>query len=241
MPLPLLRSLAAGFVDLVYPRACLACETPVTDGSLCDNCRHGLLDDPHAKCPRCASTIGPNLPAANECSKCRGQSFAFDRVIRLGPYEGIRREIILKLKHSQYENLTEVVGELWAEYARPRLSEERIAAVVPVPLHWRRRWQRGYNQADVLAEAWAKTIDVPLQSRCLRRVRRTEMQTLLTATARRDNVRGAFQARTNPNLNGKTILLVDDVMTTGATASEAAKALKQAGVNRVVVAVLGHG
>lgn len=241
MPLPLLCDLAAGFVDLLYPRACLACESPIVEGSLCDACRFGLLDDSHPTCSRCASTIGPNLPAAEDCPKCRGQSFGFDRVIRAGPYEGIRREVILKLKHSQFENLTEVVGELWSHNASPALRGERIEAVVPVPLHWRRKWQRGYNQSEVLAEAWANTLDVPFQSRWLKRVRRTEMQSRLTPTARRDNVRGAFRARANPNLKGKTVLLVDDVMTTGATVSEAAKALKLAGVNRVIVAALGHG
>jgi ComF family protein len=159
----------------------------------------------------------------------------------LGTYESARREIILKLKHSQNQGLAEVVGELWTSHAVETVRGCGITTVVPVPLHWRRRWSRGFNQSEVLAEAWAKTLHVPLAGRWLRRVRSTAMQTSLTPTARHENVRGAFRARPDPQFRGSVVLLIDDVLTTGATASEAAKALKRAGADRVVVAVLGHG
>src|SRR5439155_26567449 len=103
-----------------------------------------------------------------------------------------------------------------------------------------RRWQRGYNQAAVLARALASGLQIPCDERRLRRVRATPLQTAVAPSARRDNVRGAFRAAADPRLRGQTVLLVDDVLTTGSTASEAARALKQAGVARVVVAVLGH-
>jgi predicted amidophosphoribosyltransferase len=92
-----------------------------------------------------------------------------------------------------------------------------------------------------LAVAWAKALERPLQHRWLGRRRPTEFQTSLTKTARRDNVRGAFSIRLNPSIRGASVLLIDDVLTTGATASEAARALKQAGAKQVFVAVLGHG
>jgi ComF family protein len=239
----LLRDIVRGFVDLIYPGACLNCGAALREDErdLCVPCRSGLLDDAHATCPRCASTIGPNLAPADDCPKCRGQSLGFERAFRLGPYEGVRREIILKLKHDQNEGLAEAVGEVWAGHAGEDVRGCGITAVVPVPLHWRRRWSRGYNQAEVLAAAWARALDVPLQSRWLRRSRPTQLQTSLTPTARHDNVRGAFRAPTDPRIRGSTILLVDDVFTTGATASEAAKALRSAGAARIVVAALGHG
>jgi ComF family protein len=239
----LLRDIARGFVQILYPGACLACGSATNEDErdLCTPCRTGLLDDSHPTCPRCASSIGPNLAPADDCPKCRGQSLGFDRAFRLGPYEGGRREIILKLKHSQNEGLAEIVGDLWAAHALEVVRGCGITTVVPVPLHWRRRWSRGFNQSEVLAEAWAKSLQVPLASRWLRRVRSTAMQTSLTPTARRDNVRGAFRARPDPHFRGSVVLLIDDVMTTGATASEAAKALNRAGADRVVVAVLGHG
>jgi ComF family protein len=243
MSIALLRDLARGFAELIYPGTCLACEAALRESerALCTDCIAGLLDDPLASCRRCASTLGPNLPPADDCPKCRNQSVAFDGAFRLGPYEGLCREVILKLKHGKHEGLAEVVGKLWARSRDGALRELTISAVVPVPLHWRRRWSRGYNQAEVLAAAWAKALGKPLRHRWLRRRRPTEFQTSLTKTARQDNVRGAFSIRSDPSIRGACILLIDDVLTTGATASEAARALKQAGAKQVFVAVLGHG
>jgi len=237
------RDLARGFVDLIYPGPCLACGSALQESEreLCTDCIAALLDDPHANCRRCASTVGPNLAPADDCAKCRDQSFGFDRAFRLGPYEGLRREVILKLKHSQHEGLAEAIGDLWSRARSEAMRDLAISAVTPVPLHWRRRWSRGYNQAEVLAEAWAKALRKPLNRRWLRRHRRTELQTSLTKTARQDNVRGAFSIQPDRSIRGASVLLIDDVLTTGATASEAARALKQAGAKKVFVAVIGHG
>src|SRR5439155_26039653 len=145
-----------------------------------------------------------------------------------------------RLKHGQHEGLAEAVGELWAAHAAERLRTIGAGAVVPVPLHWRRRWRRGYNQAAVLAPALASGLQIPCRERWLRRVRATPLQTSIAPSARRENVRGAFRATADPRLRGQTVLLVDDVLTTGSTASEAARALKAVGVARVVVAALAH-
>jgi ComF family protein len=231
-----------GLLQLVYPGVCAVCTRPLGDepDDFCPVCHSALTDDPHPTCPRCASTLGPNLPPGDDCVRCRGESFAFERVLRLGPYEGLRRDIILRLKHGQHEGLAEAVGDLWAAESGERLLAIGAGAVVPVPLHWRRRWRRGYNQCAVLARALASGLQLPCRERWLRRVRATPFQTEVVPSARRDNVRGAFRAVVDRGMRGQTVLLVDDVLTTGSTASEAARALKQAGVARVVVAVLGH-
>ena len=239
MAITLLRDLAHGFVDLIYPGTCLACEAALRESEreLCTDCIAGLLDDPHAACRRCASTVGPNLSPADECPKCRNQSLEFDRALRLGTYEGLRREVILKLKHSQHEGLAEAVGNLWARSRGDAVRNSRFRrscrcrcigdvdgrAATTKPRSWRLRGRRH------------------LASRCsvdwLRRRRPTELQTSLTKTARQENVRGAFSIRPDPSIRGADILLIDDVLTTGATASEAARALKQAGAKQVFVAV----
>jgi ComF family protein len=125
----------------------------------------------------------------------------------------------------------------------PRLRDIYPQAVVPVPLHWTRRyWERGFNQSEILARCLGKSLQIPCYPYCIRRLRRTPRQTYqATAAARRDNVRGAFQARSQYNLAGKAVLLVDDVLTTGATANEAARALQVLKPSRIVVAVLAHG
>lgn len=239
----IVRDIIRGLGQLVLPGACLACGAGLTESErdLCDECRSRLIDEPFAACRRCASTIGPNLPLAHDCPRCRNESFGFDRTFRLGPYEGFRREIILKLKHSEMEGLAEAVGEAWSSARHHDLRDMGITAIVPTPLHWRRKWSRGYNQALVLAEAWAKRLGVPVRACWLRRVRPTERQTVLSPSARFANVRGAFRAASDRRIAGATVLLVDDVLTTGATASEAARTLKKSGAARVMVAVLGHG
>jgi ComF family protein len=160
--------------------------------------------------------------------------------VRLGPYEGVLRELILRCKHQSGESLAEVLGALWAECAHNGLRELGAEVVVPIPLHWWRRWTRGYNQSEALARALATGLRLPILPHVLRRIRNTPHQTQQTPSARRDNVRNAFVARSAAQIARKTVLLVDDVLTTGATASDAARALRAAGAGRVIVAVLAH-
>jgi ComF family protein len=174
------------------------------------------------------------------CIRCREETYHFERAIRLGPYDGLLRELILRCKHQAGEALADVLGEIWAECACERLRELRADVVVPIPLHWRRRWTRGYNQSEALARPLAAGLGMPILPFALRRVRNTPHQTRQTPSARRDNVRNAFVVRTHTPIARKNVLLVDDVLTTGWTASEAARALRAAGAGRVVVAVLAH-
>jgi ComF family protein len=184
--------------------------------------------------------VGPFVPLEDGCRGCRGHPLAFDRVVRLGPYDGLLRQVILRMKHVSGEGLAELLGLLWAEQAEPRVRELGVEAVVPVPLHWWRRWARGYNQSEALALALAARSHLPCRPGWLRRIRNTPRQTLQTAGARRQNVAGAFRARATPEVRGKTVLLVDDVLTTGSTASDAGRALRAAGAARIVVAVLAR-
>jgi ComF family protein len=237
------RSLGQGALQLLYANLCWGCGAALRpdQNHFCDTCRHTLSTDPHETCPRCSSTIGPFSDTHDGCPACRGQPFAFDRTFRLGPYEGVLRELILKMKHHSGEVLAELLGELWATQLTPRLGT-RVDEVVPIPLHWWRRLRRGYNQSATLARAVARRVQAPLRTRWLWRSRNTPRQShQFSPEARRENVRGAFRLGAGVDVRGKAILLVDDVMTTGATASEAARPLRSAGANQVLVAVLAHG
>ncbi len=238
------RSFFQGVLQLVYANVCWACNATLQPDRqhFCGACRHALTHDPHATCPRCSSTVGPFTDVANGCPACRDESFAFDRTFRLGPYEGVLRELVLKMKHHTGEVLAELVGELWAEQLAPRLQGTPVDAVIPIPLHWWRRLRRGYNQSATLARAVARRLGAPLHAGWLRRTRHTPRQTYqMSAEARRNNVRGAFRLGKGAEARGKTVLLVDDVLTTGATASEAARPLRTAGAAQILVAVLAHG
>jgi ComF family protein len=241
--------IARGLLDLVYPPICWVCEVlqPRLDDGVCPPCLHKITHDPHPTCPRCSSTVGPHVHMEGGCIHCRDVSFAFDQALRLGPYhqhtpaENLLRAVILRMKHKGGQGLADVIGRLWGRTMAPRLNVLRPDLVVPVPLHWQRRWSRGFNQSEALARALARELKVICRPPVLRRTRATPLQTTSTIAQRRENVRGAFAARQAKDVAGKTVVLVDDVMTSGATASEAARALRTLKPARIVVAVLAHG
>lgn len=228
-------------VDLIYPPRCLVCSRPprLSRDWFCEDCRPSLFEDQALSCPRCAATVGPFAVHDGHCATCRGQSLAFDAAVRLGVYDGPLGEAIRKIKHALHEGLAETLGRRWAELRRQALQGMSPAVIVPVPLHWRKRLWRGYNQSAAVGFALAESLRQPYRPRWLRRVRATaEQKGMPSATERRENVKGAFRAAAE--VAGQRILLVDDVMTTGATANEAASALKKAGANYVGVAVLAR-
>ena len=234
------RNVANGAVDLILPSACWLCSEPTSGQPFCDRCEQALTDEPSPVCPRCASSLSEATAAANICPRCDQQSFAYDSVVRLGPYAGALREAILRMKKPSGEMFAEAAVDVFARHMLPRLRNRAFDSVIPIPLHWWRRLRRGYNQSELLAGAMAKSIGTPLLSRVLRRIRRTQLQSQLTAEERRTNVRGAFAPRAKTNLSGKSVLLVDDVLTSGATAHEAARVLRSLGAKAIVVAVLAH-
>jgi ComF family protein len=237
-----LRPLAQGFLQLLYPRVCWACNQalPADDKGFCEVCRKALIGDPRPCCPRCAGPVGPHVNLADGCTHCRNVPFSFERVVCLSPYDGLLKTLILRLKRQSGEGLAEVLAEFWAAQTSTSLRSCGADLVIPVPLHWWSRLARGYNQSATLAWGLASHLRLPYRTHLLRRIRHTESQRQLSPTARKVNVHRAFAARKYPALKGKTILLVDDVLTTGNTASEASRALLVAGAARVVVAVLAR-
>jgi len=118
--------------------------------------------------------------------------------------------------------------------------DRRIDLIVPMPMHWRRRFQRGYNQAELLAWEIAGRTLLPVERKAVKRRRATSPQSELSGSARRRNVAGAFQLHRPSRIRGKNVLLVDDVLTTGATARACALALKRAGAGQVIVLTLAR-
>jgi ComF family protein len=220
-----------GLWELVYPASCLLCGEPGLH--FCAACRNALVTPPLPACPRCAANLGPYA----QCSACPRERFAFDAAHRLSNYEGLTRTAVLRLKGGWSETLAELLGRLWAE-THP--CPEAADALVPVPLHWSRRLRRGYNQAESLARGLSQGWKVPLHSRWLWRLRATPDQKSFGRAGRQANLKEAFAVRRGLDLRGRRLLLVDDVMTSGATCHEAARALKLAGASRVIAAVLAR-
>jgi len=190
-------------------------------------------------CVSCRTPFQNGFPLDSEgrCALCRGGLRGFDAAYCFGAYEGTLRELIHLYKYGRVRTLWQPLAGLLAA-ALP--LDERFDAVTPVPLHWRKQWQRGFNQSDLLARAIARRRGIPVVA-ALRRTRATQPQAGLSNTRRRSNVAAAFRCRRGAQtLAGKRVLLIDDVMTTGSTAAACARALKQAGAAGVVLLTLAR-
>jgi ComF family protein len=176
------------------------------------------------------------LDDEGRCPLCRLGLLGFDAAYCCSSYEGVARELIQLLKYGRIATLAGPMGQRLAT-SLPR--DQRFDAIVPVPLHWRRRWQRGFNQSELLAREIARRSAIPVLN-ALKRVRATDPQVGLSNSRRRSNVAGAFVVKSVQAISGKRILLVDDVMTTGATASACAAALKKGGAAHVAVLTLAR-
>jgi ComF family protein len=200
---------------------------------------------PGVGCERCGwpfpAPAGAGGAESALCQRCRETRDAFDVARAVLRYRdgGVARAAILLCKHAGGRGLLRQLAVLTAREAPPDLMQRTWDAVVAVPLHWRRRWQRGFNQADVLARAVGRRYGLPVQRGCLARVRATPPQHGDPATRRR-NVRDAFRVRRPQRVAGKRLLLVDDVFTTGATANACAATLRDAGAATVGVLALAR-
>ncbi|MFV8818991.1 ComF family protein [Haliea sp. E17] len=209
---------------LFPPRCCLCQWASGNDLPLCRDCRSELAANTLA-CQRCALP----LPRPGICGRCQREPPAFDRVIAPWLYSDCFAHLIHLWKFSGRDDLTPLLAQLWLDGAR---EPGDIDLVVPVPLHWRRLWQRGYNQSQLLADRLVcKLPATRVHPRLLVRRRATAPQSGMDARARAHNLRGAFTVRLP--CDNLRIAVVDDVLTTGATAREAARTLKSAGARHV--------
>ncbi len=238
------RALSAALA-IIYPPICPVCQTPLEQSAeppeLCSRCAQPLQDS-RPMCRRCARPLPTTLkPAPRACTACRNGRFAFERAIALGVYEDELRDVVLRIKKPSQEPLTIAIAKLLAERIRREDTLPDIDILAPVPVHWSRRLARGGSCPELLAETMSKTLGIRANSRLLGYRRRTRKQGTLLPSERRKNVHHAFRASTSYNIKGAHILLVDDVMTTGATASEIARELRKSDAGTITLAVVARG
>ena len=219
-------------LDLLYPPHCLLCQTPLSGVAqhICSTCMIDLKPMQGVRCIHCGG------PAADPCVPCRGRTWDYDQLFILYDFNDKVRQLVHQLKYQGKTLSGRILGHQLGRYIQDRQGWEPETLIVPVPLHGSRRRERGYNQSAVLARALAEVVDGVVDERILERVRATETQTALDAGGRRANVEGAF--RVCRPVEHRRILLVDDVMTTGATVNACARALKAEGCEQVLVAAV---
>jgi ComF family protein len=197
-----------------------------------------LIDGP--ACLTCGAPIPPVGAAGSTCPRCAKLTLHFDRTTAIGLYQEPFRDLILRTKRRMGTTLALGLGKMLTDRIVALTPSIRPDVVVPIPMHWRRRLRRGVNGPELIAECIAQRLRAPLANRLLKRTRNTPPQSSLPRGERLGNVRGAFVKRAGYHLEAAHVLLVDDVMTTGSTCSEAARALKQGGAAQVSVAVLAR-
>ena len=235
-------------IDFLYPPRCAACGARFAAGAqrrVCDEClaRKELLPGP--LCAVCGGPVESAASGATRCARCIADPPHFRHASAIARYrasaEDDPRSLPAMLRRHKY-GLDQAAGRALAEYLGTdlRIDPGAIDLIVPVPLHRRRLWWRGFNQAAILAEEISRRLKVPLDATAIVRNRATAAQTSRDHDARRRNVRRAFAVARPARVAKRAVLLVDDVMTTGATVDECARVLLEAGARSVDVFTLAR-
>ncbi|MCY2965936.1 MAG: phosphoribosyltransferase family protein [Planctomycetota bacterium] len=235
-------------LEFLYPPTCRLCGVEIPSQAanseplvFCDKCLEGLCSGAGLACLRCGAGIGPYVDPHDACRHCRDDSFAFESVVRLGVYENELQQAVQWGKHRGNEGVVAGLAELVWRINGVALTQAEIDVIIPIPFH---RWQalfRPHNPAEELARMWGRRLNIPVATHILRKTRWTEKQSTLPPAQRRVNVKDAFAVVEGALPAGATVLLADDVLTTGTTAHEAARALKKSGASRVIVGVVARG
>jgi ComF family protein len=237
-----LRRFPAWCLNNLFPDECRVCEQPLTNLSRIPVCPACLtLPQPLTTehfCARCRTPFVDSYPLDEYdlCTVCRKGSMNFDAVYSFGSYDGPLRKLIHAFKYGRVESLAKPLGKL---LIRTLPAGEEFDLVMAMPMHWLKRIDRGFNQADLLARPVAKRYGLKLATN-LKRSRRTAPQASLDEVERQKNLKDSFAVRRAKQMVGRRILLVDDVFTTGATLRAATETLKAAGAKRVYALTLAR-
>ena len=232
-------------LDFVFPQNCISCDGKIKleDHFLCAPCRGdiGFIRQPY--CFQCGVPADLSYAYPHEefvCGDCRQNPFYFDRARSLGFYDTVLRTTIHHFKYRKQMGVLAEMDLLLEKYFAENPGFCQGFTVSPIPLHFNKMKERGFDQAFLIARQVARVLKLPLEGGLLWRVKATSPQATMTRMERALNIKGAFEVNRPELVAGKNILLVDDVFTTGATVNEATKILKKKGAGKVHVFTLGR-
>jgi competence protein ComFC len=240
----LVQSAVNTTLGFFYPEVCALChdeEATAQYGFVGPRCRSQVQLVRPPFCQRCGLPFQGDITASFECANCRDMKLYFSYARSAAVAKTVVLEAIHHFKYSRalwFENF--LAGLLIAE-AAPVLRGQKASYIVPVPLHPLKKREREFNQAETLAARLSEATGIPVNEKLLIRVKATETQTHLRRGARAENMRGAFALREGAQLNGERIVVLDDVLTTGATTNDCARALRAAGAGDVCVWTVARG
>lgn len=244
MNFPASKSWLDATLSFFYPEACQICgvaRARPEEGYVCGGCAEQVSFIEPPFCERCGRPVEGSVTGTFECAQCRETPRPFDYARAAVKPSGLALDLIHRYKYQRALWLEPFLAGLFVTRAKPVLAAGQWHLIVPVPLHAVKEREREFNQADRLGRMLSRETGIPLNARLVCRVKYTQTQTRLTRAARTENLQGAFAARKGARLQGERIVLVDDVLTTGATAGECAKVLKRMGAGAVCVWTLARG
>lgn len=242
----MLRGVIKGIVNLVYPEICIACKKRIGHKSainnlVCEECWKKIMPNIPPFCSSCGRSLRGSYITKNTCPSCIRKQLHFDRAFSPCVYDGIIKELIHQFKYKGKDYLGPVLSKPMIEHIKEYgLPINYIDYIMPIPLHNTRLREREFNQAEVLAKPIAKEFAKEVLTDVLQRNRPTRTQTDLEPSERFANVKDSFSILKKDIIQGKNILLIDDVLTTGATSSEASRSLKQSGAGIVYVLTVAN-
>lgn len=210
-------------LNIIYPKRCFWCMKKINENLT-------------YTCEKCSNILEYRL---NECLDVVMHDSYFDRLISCFLYKGEIREKILKFKFFNKPFL----GKVFSKYIAYILKKKDISIdlIVPVPMYYMRYFVRGYNQSEILAKVISDEVGVRFSSNVLKKIRKSRVQSTLNAKDRKNNVMNTYSVNKKNEILGKSILLVDDIYTTGATVDECSKVLKENGAEKIIVVTIAHG
>ena len=232
-----------GLLDILYPRHCFACDKSLHEEKnsyICENCLETIKQAEAKRCSKCGLKLGPGITSSSKgCPECNNVNLRFEKSFFVSDNTEPVRTLIHQFKYKKHMCLATPLGSLLTNLLHQGAISE-IDLVVPVPLHWKKKQERGFNQSELMAKKICKKLSIPISTNNLHRVKNTLSQTQLSRLQRQNNVKDAFKVKNPEKFFRKNILLVDDVLTTGMTASECVKSLENIGTNKVFLIALAR-